>query len=204
MQAQAPQYFLVINGKPEGPFTVQQLKERDLKPGDFIKTAEMPDYKEAAEMPELRAVFGFQKQVLLQYFAGFDQRLTAAAIDLFLVALVCVVPVFFAVLLAGANVLPVLLTFAPLVIIPLTNLVYHIVMESSVKQGTYGKQLLKIKVCDMQGERITPAHAVGRNLAKILSVATLGVGYLFSFFNKKQQCLHDMVAGTLVVKSRLF
>jgi uncharacterized RDD family membrane protein YckC len=204
MQAQVPQYFLVINGKPEGPFTVQQLKEHHLKPGDFIKTAAMPDYKEAAEIPELRALFGFEKEVLLQYFAGFDQRLTAAAIDLFLVALVCVVPVFLAVLLLGGNVLRLLLTFAPLAIIPLTNLVYHIVMESSVKQGTYGKQLLKIKVCDMHGERLTPLHAIGRNLAKILSVATLGVGYLFSFFNKQQQCLHDRVAGSLVVKSRLF
>jgi uncharacterized RDD family membrane protein YckC len=31
----------------------------------------------------------------------------------------------------------------------------------------------------------------------------LGVGYLLNFFNKKQQCLHDMIAGTLVMKDRL-
>jgi len=29
------------------------------------------------------------------------------------------------------------------------------------------------------------------------------VGYIICFFNKKQQCLHDMIAGTLVVKDRL-
>jgi uncharacterized RDD family membrane protein YckC len=45
---------------------------------------------------------------------------------------------------------------------------------------------------------------VGRNLAKIFSVLTFFIGYLLSFFNKEQQCLHDMIAGTLVMKDRLF
>jgi uncharacterized RDD family membrane protein YckC len=90
-----------------------------------------------------------------------------------------------------------------LVVIPVVNLIYHIVMESSNRQGTYGKQILKIRVCDMQGGRITTAHAAGRNLAKVFSVLTLGIGYLMAFFNKQQQCLHDKIAGTLVVKDRL-
>jgi len=97
----------------------------------------------------------------------------------------------------------VIMAFSLLIIIPLAKLIYHIVMESSAKQATYGKQILKIKVCDMQGERIDFGRAAGRNLAKILSVMTFFVGYLLSFFNAKQQCLHDMVAGTLVIKDRL-
>jgi uncharacterized RDD family membrane protein YckC len=76
-------------------------------------------------------------------------------------------------------------------------------MEASPKQATYGKQILKIKVTNMQGERIDFAKSFGRNLAKILSVLTLFFGYLYSFFNSKQQCLHDVVAGTLVIKDRL-
>ena len=59
-------YFLVINGKPEGPFTIDELKEHQIKPGDFVKTATMDDYKEAHEITELRELFGFQKQILLQ------------------------------------------------------------------------------------------------------------------------------------------
>jgi len=88
-------------------------------------------------------------------------------------------------------------------IIPVANFIYHIVMECSPKQGTYGKQILKIKVTDMLGERIGLGRSILRNLAKILSVLTLFIGYLMSFFNSKQQCMHDMVAGTLVVKDRL-
>ncbi|HEY0245704.1 MAG TPA: RDD family protein, partial [Mucilaginibacter sp.] len=85
----------------------------------------------------------------------------------------------------------------------LVKLGYHIVMESSPKQGTYGKQLLRIKVCDLHGNRISLAQSAGRNLAKILSVLTLFIGYLYCFFNKQQQCLHDVIAGTLVAKDRL-
>src|SRR3569833_3328879 len=75
-------YFLVINGKPEGPFSIEQLKEYKIKPDDFLKTAEMDDYKEAHEMQELRELFGFSKQAIIpQYFGNFDQRLMSAALD---------------------------------------------------------------------------------------------------------------------------
>jgi hypothetical protein len=65
-------YLLVINGKPEGPFTIEQLKEKGVKPGDFVKTAAMDDYKEAHEIAELRRLLGFRQQPLIpQYFGSF-------------------------------------------------------------------------------------------------------------------------------------
>jgi uncharacterized RDD family membrane protein YckC len=198
-------YILVINGKPEGPFTIDELKARQIKPGDFVKTATMNDYKEAHEVAELRQLFGFEKQALLQYFGSFDQRATAAVIDWFMVSTACVVPAFIITLFISdwTVSLSLQIMVGLPVVIMFVNLVYHIIMESSAKQGTYGKQILKIRVCDMQGERITTAHATGRNLAKVFSMLTVGVGYLMAFFNKQQQCLHDKIAGTLVVKDRL-
>lgn len=197
------EYILVIKGKPEGPFTLAQLKEMGIKADDFVKTTDMDDYKQAHEVVELREILGFKKQVLLQYFGSFDQRLLASAIDTFIVSGVCILVVFVASLFISSNIFNLALLFGLLLIIPLVNLVYHIVMESSPKQGTYGKQLLGIKVCDLQGAPITTTHAAGRNFAKILSTLTLCLGYLYSFFNDKKQCLHDVVAGTLVVKDRL-
>jgi uncharacterized RDD family membrane protein YckC len=97
-----------------------------------------------------------------------------------------------------------IIAFSLLAFIPLVNFVYHIVMESSAKQATYGKQILRIKVCDMEGNPIDAGKAIGRNVCKLFSNITGGIGYLLSFFNKQQQCLHDMMAGTLVVKERLF
>jgi uncharacterized RDD family membrane protein YckC len=196
-------YTLVINGKPEGPYTLDELKALKIKPGDFVRTDAMDDYKEAHEVAELRQLFGFQKQALLQYFGSFDQRATAAVIDWFFVSTVCAVLAFIITIFLSNKIALIAVALSLLVIIPIVNLVYHILMESSLKQGTYGKQILKIRVCDMQGDRITMSHAAGRNFAKVLSVLTLGIGYLYCFFNKQQQCLHDRVAETLVVKDRL-
>jgi uncharacterized RDD family membrane protein YckC len=203
MEPTVNKYILVINGKPEGPYSIAELKERQIKPGDFVKTDTMDDYKEAHEVPELRQLFGFKEQVFLQYYASFDQRATAAVLDWFFVSAACAVPAFVVSLFVSNRVIGLGIAFSLLVVIPLANLIYHIVTEASAKQATYGKRILKIKVCDMQGKRLTPAHAAGRNFAKVLSVLTLFVGYLMAFFNKQQQCLHDRIAGTLVIKDRL-
>jgi uncharacterized RDD family membrane protein YckC len=205
-------YLLVINGKPEGPFSLEQLKALNIRPGDFVKTAGMDDFKEAHEVAELRGLLGFSKQPLIpQYFGSFDQRLMASALDWFFVTGMCVILAFVFIFIAHVTdwfadntAVRMTIPFSLLVIIPLVNLIYHIIMECSAKQATFGKQILRIKVCDMQGNRISFAHSAGRNFAKLFSVLTLFIGYLFSFFNKQQQCLHDMIAGTLVMKDRLF
>ncbi|MBK0377689.1 RDD family protein [Mucilaginibacter segetis] len=203
-QSGIPQYILVVNGKPEGPFTIEELKTRGIKPGDFIKTPAMDDYKEAHEVAELRQLFGFSRQpVPIQYFGSFDQRLLASALDWFIVSGGFILVAFIAILFIQDKFIRLIISFSLLIIIPLTKLVYHIVMESSVKQATIGKLILKIRVCDIYGERITVGRAMGRNVAKILTVLTLFVGYILAFFNKKQQCLHDMIAETLVIKDRL-
>ncbi|MGZ3755916.1 MAG: RDD family protein [Mucilaginibacter sp.] len=197
-------YLLVIDGKPEGPFSLAELKERRIKPGDFVRTADMDDYKEAHEIAELRQLLGFAKQpVMPQYFGSFDQRLLASALDWFFVATACTIIIFVISVFVTDRVVRIGLAISLLLVIPVVKLIYHVVMESSAKQATYGKQLLRIRVTDIEGCRIRFGQAAGRNLAKIFSVLSMGIGYLYSFFNKKQQCLHDIIAETLVVKDRL-
>jgi uncharacterized RDD family membrane protein YckC len=199
-------YILVINGKPEGPFSIEELKARKIKPADFVKTPEMADYKEAHEIAELRELFGFKKPALLmQYFGSFDQRLLASFLDWFIVFGAFVIVIFVVVLLVLQDKeTRMTASFGLLACVPFAKFIYQIVMESSAKQATYGKQMLKIKVVDMNGDRITFGKAMARNLCKIFSVLTFFIGYLLAFFNKQQQCLHDMMAGTLVIKERLF
>ena len=199
----ANEYFLVINGKPEGPFSTERLKGMTVKPSDFLKTAEMVDYKEAHEIDELRELFHFDKRsVVPQYFAGFDQRLMASALDWFFVGGGFIVLAFLAAYVVEDKSTRLIIALSILGLAPVTKIIYHIVMECSPKQATYGKQLLKIKVCDLEGRRISTGRSISRNLFKIFSLITV-IGYLLSFFNKRQQCLHDMMAETLVMKDRL-
>jgi uncharacterized RDD family membrane protein YckC len=78
--------------------------------------------------------------------------------------------------------------------------VYFAAMESSTSQATIGKIALGIQVTDLQGNRISFGKALGRNLAKILSALILYIGFIMAAFTARKQALHDMIAGTLVVK----
>jgi len=204
MESSGETYLLVINGKPEGPYTIDELRIRKIKPNDFVRTPGMDDYKEAHDVPELRELLGFSKQHHPpQYYGSFDQRLLASAIDWFIIASVFIFFMVIGLLLNADKTVQLFIIIGLLLAIPIAKIIYHIIMESSAKQATIGKGILGIKVCDMNGERLTLGHSAGRNLAKILSVLTLFIGYLLAFFNSKQQCLHDMVAGTLIMKDRL-
>lgn len=80
------------------------------------------------------------------------------------------------------------------------NWLYYAYMESSANQATLGKMALNLKVTDLNGERISFGRATGRHFAKYLSSLTLLIGYVMAAFTERKQALHDIVAGTLVVK----
>jgi uncharacterized RDD family membrane protein YckC len=78
---------------------------------------------------------------------------------------------------------------------------YFSVSESSVWQATIGKKIMKIKVIDYSGNRISFAKANGRHWSKIISALILFMGYFMVAFTDKKQGLHDKIAKTLIVKS---
>ena len=80
---------------------------------------------------------------------------------------------------------------------------YEAVLLSSVNQATFGKQAFGLRVTDLSGERLTFGRATGRHFAKWISYFTFGIGYLIQPITEKKQALHDIIAGTLVVKKPL-
>ena len=76
---------------------------------------------------------------------------------------------------------------------------YFSVLESSSWQGSVGKKLLGLRVTDLNGQRISFGKATGRYFGKILSAMICLIGFIMAAFTEKQQALHDMMAGTLVV-----
>jgi uncharacterized RDD family membrane protein YckC len=77
---------------------------------------------------------------------------------------------------------------------------YYALCESSAWQGTVGKKVLGIRVTDEYGNRIGFGKATGRHFAKIVSSLICFVGFIMIAFTEKQQGLHDMIAGTLVLQ----
>jgi len=86
------------------------------------------------------------------------------------------------------------------VIIGLAIWLYEALMTSSSKQGTLGKMAFRMKVTDLSGNRISFGRATGRFFAKILSGMILNIGYIMAGFTERKQALHDMIAGTLVIR----
>ena len=77
---------------------------------------------------------------------------------------------------------------------------YHAFLESSSWQGTIGKKVLGLRVTDMNGNQINFGRATGRYFGMILSGMICFIGFLMVAFTEKKQGLHDLLAGTLVLK----
>ncbi|MEO8795228.1 MAG: RDD family protein [Daejeonella sp.] len=198
------EYYVVINGKPDGPYSTEELKNLKILPGTFLKTPGMDDYKEAHELAEVRELLGWSKtEVEPQYFATLDVRLLAVIIDYFILFAVYLVLAFLVLAFLTEKDLKIRVAVAGLAIIPIAKLIYGSVMEASSRQASFGKVLMSVKVTDEKGGRISITKSLIRNFSKLICMATLGLGYLMGFFDKRQQCLHDKIAGTLVVKDRL-
>ena len=144
-------------------------------------------------------------------YAGFWRRLAGAFID----ALVLAVPNFlinvllsvvFAAAVAAStdqaakSALSVVEQLASWVATTALQWLYVAFMMSSSNQATLGQMALGIKVTDLHGNRISVARATGRYFASWISVLFCLVGgYLVMLFTERQQTLHDLIAGTIVV-----
>jgi uncharacterized RDD family membrane protein YckC len=77
---------------------------------------------------------------------------------------------------------------------------YEALLTSSSWQATIGKKVLRLKVVDEAGNRIGFGRATGRFFAKILSSMFMCIGFIMIGFTERKTGLHDMLAGTKVMK----
>jgi uncharacterized RDD family membrane protein YckC len=78
---------------------------------------------------------------------------------------------------------------------------YFALFEVSSWQASPGKRLLGLTVTDLQGRRLGAGRAAARQLFKCLDVASSGLTYLIAGLTERRQGLHDILAGTLVVRA---
>lgn len=129
-------------------------------------------------------------------YAGFWKRFLASVVDSILLTTVFNILLWF--------VWPEFLKSNQVFLFATTTIftwLYSALLESSAKQGTLGKVVLGLKVTDYNNQRISFARASARYFSKFLSAIILMVGFIMVAFTSRKQGLHDMIAGTLVIKT---
>lgn len=144
-------------------------------------------------------------------YAGFWERLAAMFLDGIVLLVVWMVAAFVIGIIggvaaaagggAGARTFVPVLVLLFYAVLLLGMAAYYVLMESGERGATFGKRALKLRVVDMDGGRISKGRATGRFFAHFLSNMTFYIGYLIQPFTERKQALHDMVSGTLVVKT---
>jgi len=84
-----------------------------------------------------------------------------------------------------------LILFVILIIVPP-------IFESSGWQGTPGKKIFGIKICNLNGHRLSFWRALFRNFVKIFSVRSI-IGAVVAAFTRNKQSLHDIISDTVVI-----
>lgn len=153
-------------------------------------------------------------------YAGFLQRLVAIIIDAIIIGVVqsfVFVPILAAVGLGfasgaedmdfsdpdqAAGLIGTIMAAAGglWILAMIIQVLYFTFMESSKMQATIGKLALGLKVTDLEGNKLDFTKALVRNLSRIVSNLTMLIGYIIAAFTEKKQALHDIIAGTLVLK----
>lgn len=205
-----------VGGQQYGPVPEEQLKQLiaagQVAATDLVWRDGLPNWITAQSAPELGApavagavpapVVGYYHSTVPQY-AGFWLRFAANLIDSVITSLGgCVIGGvlgFMAGLLqasTGTEIHPAIFNLLGMVI----SWLYSALMESSSTQATLGKMAVGIYVTDLDGQRITFGRATARFFAKILSTLILFIGFIMVAFTERKQGLHDIVAGTLVLR----
>jgi uncharacterized RDD family membrane protein YckC len=130
-------------------------------------------------------------------FAGFWRRVLAYLID-GLVILAVQVALTLLVFLIAPNDLQAAANIAP--VAALIAWAYFALLESSPARATLGKLALNLFVADLHGDPIGFWRATARYWLKILSSLVVGLGWLMPAFTPRKQALHDLLAGTLVLR----
>lgn len=135
-------------------------------------------------------------------YAGFWKRTQALVIDNILInatLFVAALPIEYMLSRRGASVSDI--ADAAAVACVLVYWLYYAAMESSKLRATIGKRFCGIKVTDLRGNRVGFGLASIRWVGRIISFLTAGIGFFMAAFTRRQQALHDILAGCLVVNA---
>lgn len=219
-------YFVIIDGKSEGPYSYEKIKElglhhdtliwrhgikkwvmiKDLKefrdiipppsPTSLPADSEVLDLRQTSEIPTPNTEF-----------AGFWFRLGAYTIDSMIIGFATsFIYAIFNLPILEDQIISILsdslIIFKPnIVLIFFMTMFYFVLFEHSDFQATPGKAILDLRVSTTSGSQLSAERALGRFLGKIISGILIFAGYIMIGLTKNKQGLHDIIAKCYVVKS---
>lgn len=205
------EYYLIINGQQQGPYSETDLRQFVIYPNTLVWYQGLSNWTEAMYLQDMSSFIAapsyvppsyaapsagmVNQRVSISYsndnnyvtvttdterihyqYADFGERFVARLLDSF----IAIFPNMFFPILGGW--------------------LYFALMQSSDQQATVGQNVMKIRVLDCAGDKVTFGQASGRYFAAILSAMTMLIGYFMFFWTDKKQTLHDNLAETIVVK----
>lgn len=81
--------------------------------------------------------------------------------------------------------------------------IYFAITTYITNGQSIGKKILGIKIISIYHHRIGLWHCIERSLGYVASTLELGIGFLQVFWNPNRMALHDRIAETMVIKTRI-
>lgn len=129
--------------------------------------------------------------------AGFLRRAAALVVDLAVVGALLEIGLALASLLARRALVAQALVQAFALVAPNA----YFILGHGTDGQTLGKLFLGVRVVGSAGAPIGYLHALGRQAAWWLSVLLFGAGFAVATFRRDRRALHDLLAGTRVVRA---
>ena len=138
-------------------------------------------------------------------YAGFFSRLAAFCLDSVLVGMglgIVRLSVGVVKLMIGDVFIfqPLLFSYTIFDILYYVLTITYFVLMTYFCGATVGKHLMKIKVVDAEGQKLTFLNVLFREtIGRYLSVLIVYIGYIIAGFDSRKQGLHDKIADTCVI-----
>lgn len=131
-------------------------------------------------------------------YAGLGKRTIAKLIDL---AIVIILLLILEKILFNVNHTNNGLIIYRLLIAIFTWIFYNWVFDTSRYQATIGKMILKLKIIDLYGKRMSVLRSLLRCITTIISILPIGLGIWHITTDPKKRSWHDLISGTYVIIS---
>ena len=179
-------YAILILAAGAGAVWWWKRKRKSPPPKSPKQKAAKPAQQAAAPSISRKTLSGTRNKE----YAGFWIRLVGAFLDGILIG----IPAIIALL-----VIAFLISRLAAIVVSFGVLALVVYLEG-VKGGTPGKLILRLRIVNDKGQAIGWAKSILRNVGKGISSMILGIGFFMIGWTSNKQGLHDMIAGTYVVR----